>query len=695
MLNSMKLGTRIAAGYAAILAIFALVVGVVDWKLSGNAQDASTLGGETAPSVRVVTEVERAALDAAKDMEAYEFTGRPQYLDGARKYLAEVKGSLQAARELASKSTSLEKLKTNEEKASALVRDYEAVVAKMEVNTREIDADRLAMAKAADTYTAQAKAMLEHEYQAAESELAAKAPADKITERLAKISMLSDLIEYGYIARFEAWKAQTLRDPALAERALKEHEKVPPLIEKTRALTHHEANLKQLDEMKVAAAEYRARMEAVFKNWDANAELGVQLEKTADEVLALAKATSTAGVESAIADSHEVAASLGSLSTLVLVAMLISLVIGVALAFFITRQITVPINRIIDGLTSSAEQVASASGQVASSSQQMANGASQQASNLEEVSSSLEEVTSMTRQNADNARKANGTAKEAATASSRGASGMGRMGEAITKIKSSATETAKIVKTIDEIAFQTNLLALNAAVEAARAGEAGKGFAVVAEEVRNLAQRSAEAAKTTASLIEDAQRNAEAGVAVSTEVGSALSDILSKADQVTALVADVASASEQQASGVQQINTAVSQMDRITQSNAANAEESASASEELSAQAVELNQMVDELVTLVNGSGARHAGPAKPRQAQRAKTHRPAPEAAAAVHVKHQAAAPRASTPRASAPKAPPHDAPAGKTNSTAGGPGFAPLPSAPASARALIPLDDTDFKDF
>lgn len=176
---------------------------------------------------------------------------------------------------------------------------------------------------------------------------------------------------------------------------------------------------------------------------------------------------------------------------------------------------------------------------------------------------------------------------------------------AIDKIRGSSEETAKIVKTIDEIAFQTNLLALNAAVEAARAGEAGKGFAVVAEEVRNLAMRSAEAAKNTATLIEQAQQNAENGVAASGDVEQTLTQILGSVKQVTEVIDDVASASEQQSQGLDQINNAVAQMDKVTQSNAANAEETASASEELSAQAAELTNMVNTLVEIVRGKAAQ------------------------------------------------------------------------------------------
>jgi methyl-accepting chemotaxis protein len=239
-----------------------------------------------------------------------------------------------------------------------------------------------------------------------------------------------------------------------------------------------------------------------------------------------------------------------------------------------------------------AEQVTSASTEISSGSQSLAQGASEQASTLEEISSNLQEISSMTRQNASNSKEARSMSDSARLATEGGIRNMKRLSEAVEKIKDSSDSTAKIVKTIEEIAFQTNLLALNAAVEAARAGDAGKGFAVVAEEVRNLAMRSAEAAQTTAQLIDEAVKNTENGVTLNAEVSQNLEEINAQIEKVSVVMAEIAAASEQQNQGVEQINVAVEQMNGVTQQTAANSEESASAAEELSGQSQEMLGLV-------------------------------------------------------------------------------------------------------
>jgi len=268
---------------------------------------------------------------------------------------------------------------------------------------------------------------------------------------------------------------------------------------------------------------------------------------------------------------------------------------------FNANRVRHALSRLVEDLSSSFVQVGNAASQVSTSSQSLAEGSSEQAASVEETSASLEELSSMTRRNSENAQKANELARAARGAADKGSGDMTAMNHAMATIKASSDDIAKIIKTIDEIAFQTNILALNAAVEAARAGEAGMGFAVVADEVRNLAQRSAQAAKETAAKIEGAINNTAQGVQISAKVTDALNDIVVKARQVDELAAEVASASREQTQGIAQINAAVGQMDKVTQSNAANAEESAAAAQELNAQAAVMKQVVEELKQLVGG----------------------------------------------------------------------------------------------
>ena len=295
------------------------------------------------------------------------------------------------------------------------------------------------------------------------------------------------------------------------------------------------------------------------------------------------------------------------------------LVFGIVIAVVITGGLNKILRQLAMSLSEGSGQVASAADQVSASSQTLAEGSSEQAAAIEETSSSLEELLSMTKRNAENSEKANELSKQTSTAADKGVADMVGMDAAMQALKAGSDDIAKIIKTIDEIAFQTNILALNAAVEAARAGEAGMGFAVVADEVRNLAQRSAQAAKETAVKIEGAIAKTAQGVGLSAKVAAALNDIVAKARQVDELANEAAGSSREQSQGISQINLAVGQMDKITQSNAATAEESAAAAEELNAQAATMKQTVNELIRLVGGGTHLDATQTRalPRQSKR------------------------------------------------------------------------------
>ncbi len=316
-------------------------------------------------------------------------------------------------------------------------------------------------------------------------------------------------------------------------------------------------------------------------------------------------------------------------STVVNMSIIVMLSACIAIAYVIVRSLNRVLTRVADTLGEGANQIVAASGQLACASQSLAKGANKQAASLEETSSALEEIGSMTKRNSESAQAAQSLSSETRVAAETGAKRTEEMQAAMKSILQASTEMAvaihgitnssnsisKIISTIDEIAFQTNILALNAAVEAARAGEAGMGFAVVADEVRNLAKRSADAAKETATMIEAAVKQSQVGVEVNGKVTARIAEVVQKANgvrdslahivakarEVDAVVGQITEASKEQNSGLEQINGAINLMSQVTQANAAGSEQTASASEELTAQSIELRAGVDVLVKLVNG----------------------------------------------------------------------------------------------
>lgn len=284
--------------------------------------------------------------------------------------------------------------------------------------------------------------------------------------------------------------------------------------------------------------------------------------------------------------------------TVNLIMVILVLVVTGCIIWLKLKSLNAQLSLLVNGLSGNSDKCTNTAGHISETSQILAEGASEQAASIEETSASLEELSSMTRRNADNSKKVNALTKQARIAADKGASDMRMMHQSMRSIQSSSDEIAKIIKTIDEIAFQTNILALNAAVESARAGDAGLGFAVVADEVRNLAQRSAAAAKETAEKIESAINKTAQGVELSDRVLKTLDEIVTTVKHVDELAAEVSVASQEQTQGITQINLAIGQMDKVTQTNAANAEESAAAAQELFFQAKGIKKSVTELVRL-------------------------------------------------------------------------------------------------
>lgn len=284
------------------------------------------------------------------------------------------------------------------------------------------------------------------------------------------------------------------------------------------------------------------------------------------------------------------------------------------------------LSTVADSIQEGANQTATSSAQLSSASRLLATGCSEQGASVTETSSALEEISAMIRATADNARKAKEFANQARASAQSGMETMAEMTVAMQSIEAASLDVSKIVKSIDEIAFQTNILALNAAVEAARAGEAGAGFAVVADEVRSLAQRSAAAARETAGKIEAALASTQRGSRSCLAVGESLERIVGKVTEADALVAEIAAAAKEQSQGITHVGVAMTQMDKVTQGNAASAEQTSSAADELSGQARLLQDAVEHLHELI-ASTSRPEGDGSP--SKRGVAHRIAARQAA------------------------------------------------------------------
>jgi methyl-accepting chemotaxis protein len=470
---------------------------------------------------------------------------------------------------------------------------------------------------------------------------------------LVQTGLITSSLKDSFIRTVLAGGATT---PDERERLIKEQEGMSVIT--SDALNKYEAtifeaedrqNFDKLKELRAHYGEARTHFYAALRKGDAVAAKAVLDNELRPAFLEFTKVGDTLQEYNSKGTTAQAALIVDKatlVNIVILCVSLAALVLGVVVAGVIIRSTNKVLQAVSSTLGSGADQTAAAANQVSSSSQSLAEGASEQAASLEETSASLEEISSMTKKNAESAAMAKTLSNETRLAAETGGASMSAMKQAMDAIKDSSSSIAKIVKTIDEIAFQTNILALNAAVEAARAGEAGAGFAVVADEVRSLAQRSAQSAKETASKIEESVSRSEHGVQLSNKVALSFEEIVVKARKVDELVAEIATASNEQNQGIGQVSTAVSQMDKVTQSNAAGAEETASASEELNAQAEIMRDSVRSLQQLVDGSkGEASAAPVRKVSKKKA-AHEPAKAAPSA----ERDAAPAFTSSRSAAP---------------------------------------------
>ncbi len=606
-MKSLTLGKKISLGFATLIFIAAVIGGFAAWDMRHAAQSATTMADEYAPEVKLAGDFNTAVLETMLNMRSYGFTTDPAYLEKGKKSLEDMDSHAQAAKTFLERHHGQSELR--DELGSLLpdVQEWHRLFEKTEANLTGLTQARTELGTKGEEAINSMNIVYQHQVESLKGFLTNAAGPDKPEERLHPLALVEEIRSAIHSAHEDAFKGLALRDAHLIESGIPKLEAADKAFVTLTPLLSQASSLKEIKEAREACQRYLTGMRKLMDITVTQAELTRQRTALGEKMARISKAASQTGIANTVNYSDGASHTLRSSVLRLFVGLAIALVLGVLISFVIIHGTTRILTSITETLSSGAEQTASAASQVAAASQSLAEGASEQAASLEETGASLEEMASMTKRNSESAQNAKAVAVQARASADAGAHQMSTLLTTMDAIKLASEEITKILKNIDEIAFQTNILALNAAVEAARAGEAGAGFAVVADEVRNLAQRCAAAARETASKIEDSVKKSNEGAQVSAEVARSFSEIQAKVQQLDQLVAEIATASLEQNQGISQVNTAVVQMDKVTQSNAASAEESASASEELNSQAESLKDAVAQLQAMVSGDSRPNA----------------------------------------------------------------------------------------
>lgn len=610
--NSITLGKRIAIGFV-ILVVITFILGVIGIvNMRSAAINAAKLAEVYAPEVRVASNIFKAANEARYNIRAFTQRDDEKALIEAKKWFGELSIFLVEAEKLG-KSYELKALLEQHKIASASLLTYTSSVERSEkILERKKNSDKL-MVEAAPKIVSNIESYIQSVRQNQVDELKETVVyKDRMIERMDKIILANQMAQIISDARIAGQRALARSEVAIMQNALNRFPSLYQIVKELIGQTRNPKTIAILQTIESESKMYeQALRELILVMQDTAKENQIRI-KAASEVLVAADAVVNIGLKNVDELSLESDKTLDIASIVMIVGLLFALLVGIAVSVYIIRSIVKIVTEAVKSLSDGATQVVSASEQISSASVSLAEGASSQASSVEEVSATIEQATASNNQNAENSREANLLAQHSNDAAKVGNQRVGDLMVAMEKITDSSQKIAKIIKTIDEIAFQTNLLALNAAVEAARAGEHGLGFAVVAEEVKNLAERSAGAAKEITGIIEASIDQVKAGTDVANKTKESFTEILNGIKKTSDLIGEIAISAKEQAEGMNQIATAMGSVDQITQQNASASEETAAAAEELNAQALSMLDNVSELAALAGfDMGKENRGPTK------------------------------------------------------------------------------------
>ncbi|MBI4799132.1 MAG: hypothetical protein HY794_10435 [Desulfarculus sp.] len=611
MLGKWRLASQLGWGFGLLLMVILAVGGLAVLKMTGVSDLQEKLDKAYLEQVALVSSLERHWAQATFELRGYNMSNEKALLDRGRESLGLVRDDLRQALELADGFPELSSLQGRAIAALGRLDEYESLIAQTVEAKDQLAGYQDFMDASQEQFFQNAYQLLHEQNQTLAKDLAEGAAQEKIIARQERVILLGRIIELGSQAWLSRYKVQAEGDAAGLEGIHQTVEEMRLRYDDLVALLRFEPQVQMKAAASRSAAEqYKSVLTAWVEGWRTLRELRQKREALASGLTGLARQVTDEGMRSVKSLSEQTVGSLSLASRRVAQGVGSALALGLILTVLLGRGITRPIKAAVAQLGQGAQQVAEASAQVSRASQSLAGGSAQQAASLEESSASLEEMTAMTHSNSGHAKQATVLAANTVQAVEEAGQVMTQLTESMNHISDASRQSGKVIQTIEAIAFQTNLLALNAAVEAARAGQAGAGFAVVADEVRNLALRTSRAAQETAAIIGQTLSTVQAGEELVARTNQSFSLASEASKRVGGLMEQISAASVQQAQGTEQLNLATAAMDGVTQQNAANAEQTAAAAEELAGQSLRMREVVERLEALVNGKG-RQGQPGK------------------------------------------------------------------------------------